>query len=86
MEGFCGCGLGKKCFCGGEPFFQGVLAFSWCLVMVNRGDVVVNCVVNRGAWRTLFRRAKIFLFLKYYLGRVQFWTRGFDEPDGSSAL
>jgi hypothetical protein len=29
--------------------FAGVFAFYGVLVMVNRGEVVVNCVVNRGA-------------------------------------
>jgi hypothetical protein len=33
--------------------------------MVNRGEVVVNCVVNRGAWRTLFCGLKFSSFLKY---------------------
>ena len=44
----------KKCFCGGKAFLQGVFAFLGCLVMVNRGEVVVNCVVIRGARKTLF--------------------------------
>jgi hypothetical protein len=33
---------------GEMPFLQGVLRFSWCSVMVNRGDFVVECVVKRG--------------------------------------
>jgi hypothetical protein len=36
-------------FCGGDVFLQGFLRFCGVLVMVNRGEVVVNCVVNRGA-------------------------------------
>jgi hypothetical protein len=32
--------------------------------MVNRGEFVVNCVVNRGAWSALFRGRKISTFLK----------------------
>jgi hypothetical protein len=39
----------KKMFCGGESFLQGVLRFYGVFVMVNRGEVVVNCVVDRGA-------------------------------------
>jgi hypothetical protein len=49
-----GSGLGKNSFRGGEPLLQGVLASLGCLVVVNGGEVVVNCVVNRGAWKTLF--------------------------------
>jgi hypothetical protein len=58
----------------------------WCLAMVNRGDVVVNCVVDRGAWTTLFARLKFSSFLKYFLGGIPFWNCGFDEVDPSSAL
>jgi hypothetical protein len=35
-------------FCGGERFLQGDFAFLGVFVMVNRGEVVVNCVVNLG--------------------------------------
>jgi hypothetical protein len=59
-------------FCGGGWFLQGGFAFLWCFVMVNRGEVVVNCVVNRGVWRTLFCRLKIFIFLKYFFGQPEF--------------
>ena len=38
--------IGKKGFCGGEPLLQGVLAFLGGFVVVNGGEVVVNCVVN----------------------------------------
>jgi hypothetical protein len=55
----------KKCFRGEWSFLQGVFAFYGVLVMVNRGEVVVNCVVNRGAWTTLFRGLKFSSFLKY---------------------
>jgi hypothetical protein len=36
-------------FCGGDVVFAGDFAFLWCFLMVNRDEVVVNCVVNRGA-------------------------------------
>jgi hypothetical protein len=73
-------------FCGEEAFLQGVFAFSWCLVVVNRGDVVVNCVVNRGALWTLFLPPKIFLHFQFFFGRSHFRARGFDEADASFAL
>jgi hypothetical protein len=38
-------------------------------MVVNRGEFVVNCVVNRGALGTLFRRLKFSSFLKYIFGR-----------------
>ena len=63
-------------FCGGEVFLQGVFAFVGCLVMANRGDVVVNCVVNRGVWRAVFGWAKIFLFFEIFfvaLERFGYW-------------
>jgi hypothetical protein len=46
----------EKCFLWWRAFFAGVLAFLGGLVMVNRGEAVVNWVVNRGAWKTLFGR------------------------------
>jgi hypothetical protein len=76
----------KKMFCGGESFLQGVFAFYGVLVMVNRGEVVVNCVVNRGAWTTLFCRPKACqLFEIFFLTRSDL-ARGFDESHASSAL
>jgi hypothetical protein len=55
----------KKCFCGGWSFLQGVFAFYGVLVMINRGEVVVDWVVNRGAWTAFFRGLKFSSFLKY---------------------
>jgi hypothetical protein len=55
--------------------------------MVNRGEFVVNCVVNRGAWRTFFRGLKFSSFLKYIFAA---WScTGQREPataDSSAAL
>ena len=36
----------RKIFCGGVAFLLRVFAFLVCLVMVNRGEFVVDCVVN----------------------------------------
>jgi hypothetical protein len=37
------------CFCGGGAFFQGVLRKKGVLLWCFCGEVVVDCVVNRGA-------------------------------------
>ena len=50
--------------------FAGVFEFLGVFVVVNRGEVVVNCVVNRGAWRTLFHDLKT-----CQLSEIYFWTR-----------
>jgi len=65
---------------------QGVLQILVYFVVVNRGDVVVNCVVDRGAWTTLFWRVKIFLLFEIFFLARPVLDAGFDEPDGSSAL
>jgi hypothetical protein len=65
----------KKCLCGEKPFLQGVLAFLWYFVMVIRGEVVVNYVVNRSAWTTLFGARKFSSFLKNILLSVRGWER-----------
>jgi hypothetical protein len=49
----------EKMFCGGEAFLLGFFEFLVCFVMVNRGEVVVDCVVNVVCWLSLFRRRKI---------------------------
>jgi len=36
----------KKYFDGGVAFLQGVFEFLVCLLMVDRGEVVVECVAN----------------------------------------
>jgi hypothetical protein len=36
----------EKYPCGGMVLLLGFLAFLWCLRMVNRGEVVVECVAN----------------------------------------
>jgi hypothetical protein len=44
--GFFAC-FGKNLFwCGGLAVLQGFLRILWCGVVVIRGEVVVNCVVN----------------------------------------
>jgi hypothetical protein len=35
-----------KMFCGGAAFLLGVFEFLVCFVVVNRGEVVVDCVAN----------------------------------------
>jgi hypothetical protein len=41
--------------------FEGCFAKSECLRVVFCGDVVVNCVVNRGGLMVVFRELNIFL-------------------------
>jgi hypothetical protein len=39
--------FGKNLFwCGGVAVLQGFLRILWCSVVVNRGEVVVNCVAH----------------------------------------
>jgi hypothetical protein len=38
--------LAGKMFCGEVAFLLGVFEFLVCFVVVNRGDVVVDCVAN----------------------------------------
>ena len=45
--------------CGGRAFFQGVFAKKGVLVWCFCGEVVVNCVVNRGALMAVFWRLKM---------------------------
>ena len=63
--------IGKKVFVVESLFYRGVLAFLGGFVVVNGGEVVVNCVVNRGAPKTLFGRQTFFLFLKKKLLRFE---------------
>jgi hypothetical protein len=51
--------MGGKSGCGGNAFFQGVLAILVCIVVVNRGEVVVNCVVNVDSGTPLLWSLKI---------------------------
>jgi hypothetical protein len=44
---------------GGRAFFQGVFAKIGVLVWCFCGEVVVDCVVNRGALMAVFWRLKI---------------------------
>ena len=54
---------------------QGVLQILVCFVVVNRGDVVVNCVVNRGVLCGVFRDRKICHFFEIYF-RVSHFGNG----------
>jgi hypothetical protein len=51
-------------FCGEAAFFQGVFAKNDVLVWCFCGEVVVNCVVNRGALLVVFLRLKTCHFKK----------------------
>jgi hypothetical protein len=66
--------------------FAGGFGVFGCFVVVNRGEVVVDCVVNRGAWQTLFAHQKIRQLLKIFFFARPVLARGFDEPYAASAL
>jgi hypothetical protein len=53
---------------GGGSFFQGVLAKKGVLVWCFCGEVVVDCVVNRGALTAAFWRLKICHGFELYFG------------------
>jgi hypothetical protein len=72
-------------FCGGVWFLLGVLAFLWCLVMVNRGEVG-DCVVNRGVSTTLFCGLKTCQLFEIFFRTSPDLARRFDQRDASSAL
>jgi hypothetical protein len=49
--------------------FIGVFSFLASFVVVNRGEVVVDCVVNVVCWLPLFRRLKVGQLFQLY-----FWV------------
>jgi hypothetical protein len=62
--------LAEKSLRGGMWFLLGIFAFLWCLYVVNRGEVVVECVANVVCCRPLFRGLKMgHLFQLYFMGR-----------------
>jgi hypothetical protein len=62
----------QKNGCGGMAFLLGIFEFFVCFVMVNRGEHVVDCVVNVVGYRSLFLGLKIGqLFELYFLGDGQ---------------
>jgi hypothetical protein len=48
-------------------FLRGVMQILVCFVVVNRGEVVVNCVVDRGELHGVFRGRKTCHFLCEFL-------------------
>jgi hypothetical protein len=66
--------------------FAGVFKFLRRFVMVNRGEVVVNCMVNRGARTTLFCRLKKCQLFEILFGTTPDLARRLDQPDAASAL
>jgi hypothetical protein len=55
----------------------GIFAFSWCLCVVNRGEVVVECVVNVVCCRSLFRGLKVGHLFQLYFQTADTEYRGF---------
>jgi hypothetical protein len=51
---------------GGGAFFQGVFAKKSVFGVVICGEVVVDCVVHRGALMVVFRRLKMSHFFGFY--------------------
>jgi hypothetical protein len=56
----------KKMLCGGAAVLLGIFEFLVCFVMVNRGEFVVDCVVNVVCWMSLFRGVKIGQVVELY--------------------
>jgi hypothetical protein len=56
-------------FCGGSAFLLGIFEILACFVVVNRGEVVVDCVVNVVCWLSLFGRLKVGQLFQLY-----FWV------------
>jgi hypothetical protein len=54
--------------------------------MVNRGEVVVNCVAHRGAWTTLFCPLKTRQLLEIFFLTRPVLGRGLNERDAASEL
>jgi hypothetical protein len=59
----------EKMFCGGSAFLLGILSFLVCFVVVNCGEVVVDCVVNVVGRLPLFCRLKVGQLFQLY-----FWV------------
>jgi hypothetical protein len=51
------------------PFLLGYFAFLVCFVLVNRGEFVVDCVVNVVSGRPLFRGLKTGQLLNFIFDR-----------------
>ena len=70
-------GRGKKLGGVSRWFLQGVLRILVCFVVVNRGEVVVDCVVNRGVLHGVFRGRKTCHFFRiYFRCRDWVWSGG----------
>ena len=57
----------------------GICAFLVCFVMVNRGEFVVECVVNVVFYRTLFRGPKMGQVFEVYFLVAAVLGRGYGE-------
>jgi hypothetical protein len=66
-------GRGKKLGGVSRWFLQGVLRILGCFVVVNRGEFVVNCVVDRGVLRDVFRGRKTRHFSGFIFEGFPFW-------------
>jgi hypothetical protein len=66
-------GRGKKWGGVSRWFLQGVLLILVCFVVVNRGEVVVDCVVDRGVLCGVFRGLKTCHFLEFIFEGFPFW-------------
>jgi hypothetical protein len=64
---------------------QGFLGFCRCTMMVNRGEVVVNCVVNADGGTSVFRGRKIgHHFQLYFLrGESILWKPSSEGTEGA---
>jgi hypothetical protein len=58
-------------------FLLGIFAFLWCLGVVNRGEVVVECVANVVCCRSLFGGLKVGHLFQLYFQTADTDVRGF---------
>jgi hypothetical protein len=74
----------RKMGCGGVAFLLGIFEFLVCFVMVNRGEFVVDCVVNVVSLLSLFRGLKMGQLFELY-----FWigaSRGARKANQRSCI
>jgi hypothetical protein len=69
-------GRGKKLGGVSRWFLQGVLRILACFVVVHRGEVVVDCVVDRGVLCGAFWGRKTCHFFRFIFEGFPLWERG----------
>jgi hypothetical protein len=63
-------GGGGEVFCCFAGVFEGCFGKNDVLVVVNRGEVVVDCMVNVDIWMSLFRGLRIGHLIEIYFSKA----------------